>query len=162
MRGEEFEGLYAEHAQSLFGFFNYRTGDRPLSEDLLADTFEKAFRARRRFNRLRGSEKTWLYSIALNCLRDHQRRTRVREKTLESATAALQGGGHDAGLDRVEDRDELGPALAALSVEEREAVALRYGADLSVPEVAKLLGEPLSRVEGRVYRAVRKLREELS
>ena len=52
-------------------------------------------------------------------------------------------------------------ALATLSVEEREAIALRYGADLTVPEIAKLKGEKLTTIEGRVYRALRKLKNEL-
>jgi RNA polymerase sigma-70 factor, ECF subfamily len=52
-------------------------------------------------------------------------------------------------------------ALGALSAEEREAISLRFGADLTVPEIAKVLGEPLTTVEGRVYRALRKLRDEL-
>jgi DNA-directed RNA polymerase specialized sigma24 family protein len=37
MRSDEFERLYAEHAQSLLAFLVYRTGDLPLAEDLLAD-----------------------------------------------------------------------------------------------------------------------------
>ena len=45
--------------------------------------------------------------------------------------------------------------------EERESIALRYGADLTVPEIAKLTAEKLTTVEGRVYRALRKLRDEL-
>lgn len=52
-------------------------------------------------------------------------------------------------------------AAKAPGDEEREALALRFGGDLTVPEMAKLLGEPLPRVEGRVYRALKKLREEL-
>jgi RNA polymerase sigma-70 factor, ECF subfamily len=52
-------------------------------------------------------------------------------------------------------------AMEALSAEEREAVALRFGADLTVPEMAKVLDEPLTTVEGRVYRALRKLRSRL-
>jgi DNA-directed RNA polymerase specialized sigma24 family protein len=40
-------------------------------------------------------------------------------------------------------------------------VALRFGADLTVPEMAKVLDEPLTTVEGRVYRALRKLRSRL-
>jgi RNA polymerase sigma-70 factor (ECF subfamily) len=51
--------------------------------------------------------------------------------------------------------------METLSGEEREAIALRYGADLTVPEIAKLTGEKLTTVEGRVYRALRKLRDEL-
>ena len=61
----------------------------------------------------------------------------------------------------VEARDELGRGLATLSAEEREAIALRFGAELTVPEMAEALGEPLTTVEGRVYRALRKLRTEL-
>ena len=40
-------------------------------------------------------------------------------------------------------------------------IALRYGADLTVPEISKLTREKLSTVEGRVYRALRKLKNEL-
>ena len=52
-------------------------------------------------------------------------------------------------------------AMTVLSAEEREAVALRFGADLTVPEMAKAAGERVTTVEGRLYRALRKLRAEL-
>jgi RNA polymerase sigma-70 factor (ECF subfamily) len=61
----------------------------------------------------------------------------------------------------IADRDLLSRSLVVLSDDEREAVALRFGADLTIPEIAKLTGEPLTTVEGRVYRALRKLREEI-
>src|SRR5208282_1074573 len=64
--------------------------------------------------------------------------------------------GHE--LDAIAERDLIARVLPILSAEEREAIALRFGADLSVPEMAKLTGERLSTVEGRVYRALRKLR----
>jgi RNA polymerase sigma-70 factor, ECF subfamily len=67
----------------------------------------------------------------------------------------------DRAIAALGDREALLAALATLSDEEREAIALRFGADLTVPEVARALGEPLQRVEGRVYRALRKLRERL-
>ena len=62
----------------------------------------------------------------------------------------------------VEHRDELARGLAALAPEEREAIALRFGADMTVPEIAELLREPLTTMEGRVYRALRKLRAALA
>lgn len=64
-------------------------------------------------------------------------------------------------ISAIDDRDSVGRALQVLSVEEREAKSLRYGAELTVPEIAKLTHEKLSTVEGRVYRALRKLRVEL-
>jgi RNA polymerase sigma factor (sigma-70 family) len=157
MRDDEFERLYAAEAQGLFAFLAYRTGDRALAEDLLADTFERALRSRRRFDPRRGSEKTWLYAIALNLLRDHARRAAAEGRALgrvDEPAAADE-------LEGVERREALDRALAGLSPEEREAIALRFGADLSVPEMARVLDEPLTTVEGRVYRALRKLRERL-
>lgn len=158
MRDEAFERLYAEHAQALYAFLSYRTGDRVLAEDLLADTFERALRARRRFDRRKASEKTWLYAIALNRLRDQIRRGSSESRALERVAVAAMAG--SAGVvEEVADRDLVSRGLSCLSDEEREAIALRFGADLTVPEIAKLTGEKLSTVEGRVYRALRKLRE---
>jgi RNA polymerase sigma-70 factor (ECF subfamily) len=63
---------------------------------------------------------------------------------------------------RFEMRQTVMEALEVLSPEEREAVALRFGADLTVPEIARVLDEKLTTVEGRVYRALRKLKAQLS
>jgi RNA polymerase sigma-70 factor (ECF subfamily) len=159
MRPSDFERLYAAHAQGLFGFLAYRTGDRVLAEDLVADTFERALKARRRFDRRRASEKTWLYAIALNLLRDHARRRGAEERATERVAAGAVPDDPEAALDRVADRHQVVQALASLSPEEREAVALRFGGDLSLREIASVTGQSESAAEGRVYRGLRKLRE---
>jgi RNA polymerase sigma-70 factor (ECF subfamily) len=156
LRDDEFERLYAEEAAGLFSFLAYRTGDRGLAEDVLADAFERALRGR--FNPRKGSAKTWLYAIALNVLRDHIRRSAAESRAYERVDASE---GRDVFAD-FEVRDELMRGMAVLSAEEREAIALRFGAALTVPEMAALLGEPLTTIEGRVYRALRKLREALA
>jgi RNA polymerase sigma factor (sigma-70 family) len=160
MNEGEFERLYAEHAEGLFGFLVYRTGDRLVAEDLMADTFERVLRARRRFDPRKASAKTWIYSIALNLLRDQARRRAAEGRALEQVREPGMHG--TSPLERVAQRDHLRRALNLLSQDEREAIALRYGADLTVPEIAKLQGEKLTTVEGRVYRALRKLRGELA
>jgi len=161
MQDDAFERLYAENAQALFGFLSYRTGDRVLAEDLLADTFERALRAKRRFDPRRASEKTWLYTIALNCLRDHGRRRAAEGRALERVGSKSDSESIDP-VQSLSDRDMISRSLAVLSDEEREAIALRFGADLTLPEIAKLTGESLTTVEGRVYRALRKLRESMA
>ncbi len=155
MKSDDFERLYADEAQGLFAFLTYRTGDRALAEDLLADAFERALRSK--YDRRKGSEKTWLYAIALNALRDHMRKAAAESRAYARVEVPVPG---DPFAD-FEHRDELTRGLAALSGEEREAIALRYGAGLTVPEMAKVLGEPLTTLEGRTYRALRKLREAL-
>jgi RNA polymerase sigma factor (sigma-70 family) len=157
MREEEFERLYEEHAQGLLAFLAYRTGDRAQAEDLLADTFERVLRARRRFDPRRGSRKTWIYSIALNLLRDQIRRKEAEGRAVERVREPAASG--TGSIEGIAERDELARALAELSEDEREAIALRYGGDLTVPEIARLTGEKLTTVEGRVYRGLRKLRE---
>lgn len=157
MRDQQFEHLYEEHASGLLGFLVYRTGNRALAEDILADTFERVLRSRSRFDPRRGSAKTWVYSIALNRLRDQMRRQEVERRAIEGVAAGKATEG--AGLDCVDERSDLMQAMAKLSEEEREAVALRYGADLTVPEVARVTGTKLTTAEGRVYRGLEKLRE---
>lgn len=161
MRTDTFERLFEEHAARLYSFLAYRTGNRALAEDLLSETFERVLRSRQRFDPRRGSERRWLYTIALNLLRDHARRATHEERVLQHVGAAAPFEAADAGLTAVEHRDELTRALATLNDEEREALALRFGADLKLRDVARVLGDGESAVEGRIYRALRKLREEL-
>jgi RNA polymerase sigma-70 factor, ECF subfamily len=164
-REDRLEELWREHAGPLFGFLAYRTGDHELAQDLLADAFERAIRARRRFDPRRGTAKAWLYTIALNVARDHDRRQAAERRALGTRVASDEGTGDDGAavaLHTVELRIELASALNHLDPREREAVALRYGADLSMPELARVTGEPLTTVEARVYRALRKLRARLT
>jgi RNA polymerase sigma-70 factor (ECF subfamily) len=162
MRPEAFERLFDEHAERLFSFLAYRTGSRVLAEDLLSDTFERVLRSRQPFDPRRGSERRWLYTIALNLLRDHARRQTHEARLMHTVGADARVEQPDAGLAAVEHRDELHRALATLGEDEREALALRYGADLKVRDVARIVGDGESAVEKRIHRALRKLRDELA
>lgn len=160
MGRDAFEGLYEAHARQLLAFLVYRTGNVGLAEDVLADTFERVLKRGGSFDPRRASEKTWLYSVALNQLRDHARRAAAETRALERV---LAGGGEasTSPMSHVEDREALLSGLARLSDEQREAVALRYGADLTVREIAKVLRRPTTTVKGRLYHALNRLRDEL-
>ena len=160
MKPEAFDRLFDEHAPALLAFLTYRLGDRPTAEDVLADTFERALRKRTRFDPRRGNPKAWLYAIALNLVRDHARRQVVAERALARAAAGQREASDELGYG-VELRHTVAEALQVLTEDEREAISLRYGADLTVPEIAKLSGVPVSTIEGRVSKALRKLRAEL-
>jgi RNA polymerase sigma-70 factor (ECF subfamily) len=156
-----FERLYAEHAQRVFAYLAYRTGDRDLAEDLLADVFERVLRARRRFDPRKGSEAMWIFGIARNRLLDHLRRAGSERRALGRLEHDRRApDGLDAGA--IGERDELARALAKLSGEERETLALRFGADLTVPQIARVTGQPLTTVDGRLTRGLRKLRAQLT
>lgn len=134
MSTQKFERLYEEHAQGLFGFLAYRTGDTALAEELVADVFQSVVAARRPLGRRKASERTWIYSVALHRLRD----------------AAVHAA-----------RETVMPALATLDDEEREALSLRYGGGLSLRDIAEVVGASRSTVEGRIHRGLKHLRAEL-
>jgi RNA polymerase sigma factor (sigma-70 family) len=157
-RDETFERLYAAHASALLSFLHYRTGDLALAEDILADTFERVLTSRG-FAPRGASERTWLYAIALNRLRDLARRRGAEQRALQRAEAPAHVPADSGELDAVVRRDLIHRAMRALPDEEREALALRYGADLSLAEIAKVTGQKQTTVEGRIYRGLRRMRE---
>jgi RNA polymerase sigma factor (sigma-70 family) len=154
---QRFERLYRDHAREVYAYLRWWCGHDTTAEDLLADVFERVLRSGHRYDPKKGSETTWLYAIAINRVRDHARRGAAERRAVErlrtevvASVPASPGG---------DERIDLPDALSRLSDEEREVVALRFGADLSVVGIAEALGEPLTTVEGRLYRALRKLRE---
>lgn len=157
MASLDIDRLFTQHAHALYGFLSYRVGDPTVAEDLLGDTFERVVRSRQRFDSKKGSETTWIYAIALNCLRDHVRRAHVERDAHERARPA-PGEATNGALDRVEDRDMVVRALECLDPAEREVLALRYGADLRLEDIAAVIGLPATTVNGRLYSGLRKLR----
>ncbi|MDP9377115.1 MAG: RNA polymerase sigma factor [Actinomycetota bacterium] len=159
MRDVDFEQLVRRHAQEVYGYLLYRTGNHHLAEELVGDTLERAYRSRGRYDGRRASEKTWLLTIALNRWRDLMRRESTERAALERIGEGLIS--HVDDMSTAEDRRALLDGLAALPEDEREVVALSYGADLTAKQIAQVLELPVTTVQGRLYRGLRKLRDEL-
>jgi RNA polymerase sigma-70 factor (ECF subfamily) len=154
--------LYEENVWAVYGFFGYHRMARPDAEDLTQATFERAIKAWSRYDPARASPKTWLLAIAHNLLIDHHRRERSRRHTpADAATDDALLGSTPGPEDRFELSPKLALALNALSEREREVIALRFGGDLSGPEIATMLDLSLANVQQIASRALRKLRVEL-
>jgi len=157
---EAFVDVYDEHIWDVYGFLAYRLGSRPDAEDLTQQTFERALRAWARFDPAKASPKTWLLAIARNLLIDHHRYSAVRpedpadDEVLEAHSDHNAGPAPDLGLSPA-----LASGLAALSDRDREVVGLRYGGDLTGPEIADELGLTLANVQQILSRSLRRLRE---
>jgi RNA polymerase sigma factor (sigma-70 family) len=161
MRSEDFQRLFDEHAASLLAFLEYRTGNIELARDVHADTFERVLKTRFRFDPRRGSEKTWLYTIALNILRDQGRRRAAEARAIDRVSAGSGSDDWTDDTDRLDTRDAVRRGLATLPDDEREAVAMYYGADLSLEEIARITGTRTTTIKGRLARARDRLREVL-
>jgi RNA polymerase sigma factor (sigma-70 family) len=159
----EFVDIYDEHVWDVYGFLAYRLGGREQAEDLTQATFERALKAWRRFDPERASARTWLLTIANNLLIDHYRADKSgRHSSIdgddvpEASLPRVTGPENDLGLSQ-----EIADALAMLSERDRQVVALRYGGDLTGPEVAELLDLSLANVQQILSRALRRMREAL-
>lgn len=151
----DFARVYDEHLWYIYGFLAYRTRDRDLAEDLTQTTFERALRAWPRFDPRRASERTWLLAIARNLLTDHHRRERAEPSAeIDERLLPLTEGPETAQALW----PELADALQQLGEREREVIALRFGADLSGPDIAEMTGLSLANVQQILSRSLRRLR----
>jgi RNA polymerase sigma-70 factor (ECF subfamily) len=154
-RQTDFVRVYEEHVWRVYAFLAYRLRDRQTAEDLTQATFERALRAWSRYDPRRASETTWLLAIARNLLIDHHRRDRSsRLEPIDERVAPTVPGPDE----RFAASPELVAALAELSDRDREVIALRFGADLTGPEIADLVGLTLANVQQILSRSLRKLR----
>lgn len=155
-----FADVYDEQIWNVYGFFAYRVRCRSDAEDLTQRTFEKALRAWERFDPERAPVGTWLLAIARNLLVDHYRADpAARQQPLDDVEEERLGSEvpeADLGIE-----PDLAAALGTLSPRDREIVALRFGGDLTGPEIAELTGLSLANVQQILSRSLRRLRDEL-
>ena len=151
----DFARVYEEHVWRVYGFLAYRLRSRETAEDLTQATFERALRAWGRFDPRRASERTWLIAIASNLLIDNHRRKHPDPVgVIEENIAPSDPGPEEGGLSS----PELLTALEGLSERERHLLALRFGGDLTGPEIASIMDLSLDNVHQIISRSLRKLR----
>jgi RNA polymerase sigma-70 factor (ECF subfamily) len=155
----DFAEAYDEHVWQVYAFLAYRCANRTDAEDLTQMTFERALRAWHRYDERRASLLTWLLAIARNLLIDFYRADRSSgNETLDAlgTREPSEDEAYDLGLS-----PELAAALAELSDRDREVVALRFGGDLTGPEIAEMLELSLANVQQILSRSLRRLRGRL-
>jgi len=155
--GGSFDALYRATADDLYAYVATLVRDRAAAEDVVAATFERAYRRRRSYDARRGSRRQWLFGIARHAALDELRRRR-RVATLAAEPGDPGPVADDAGGDPVR-RATVRAALAGLEPRDRELVALKFFAGLDNAEIAGVLGISPSNAGTRVHRAVQRLRE---
>jgi RNA polymerase sigma-70 factor (ECF subfamily) len=152
----DWDSIYTSELPRIFNFFRYRVGDGDLAEDLTASTFERAWKARGRYQRDRAAFSTWLFTIARTVATDHYRRLHD-VLSVEEVSAEASGPTPIEASEREADFTFLSTLLAELAPREHELIAWKYGAGLSNREIARLaslsesnVGTILARVTARL------------
>lgn len=164
---DAFRVLVDRHGRMVFNLAYRITGERTSAEDVVQETFLRAYRALHRFDG-RATFATWLHRIATNAAVDVTRHRRVRREVAYET----EGGAPDPapsaepGPERVAASADLRRALFAamdtLTPVERLAFVLRHYEGRTTAEIAGQLGLRDSASRQAVFRAVRKLRQVLS
>jgi RNA polymerase sigma factor (sigma-70 family) len=160
-RGEEraMARLYRDTAPLVLGYL--RANRVREAEDVAGDVFVSMVRSLGRFAGDERQFHSWLLTIAHRRMVDHVRRSQVRPEqpvpagSLEAELPPVASAA-EAGLGGVE-VEQLLAAVDTLTPEQRQVVLLRALADLTVPEIAAVVGKPETAVKALLRRAVARL-----
>jgi RNA polymerase sigma-70 factor (ECF subfamily) len=167
---EAFRHLVERHSRGVFRLAYRLTGHEQDAEDVVQETFLRAFREIRRFES-RSSFATWLYRIAVNCshdvLRQHPKTGSRPSLDDPDGGVALELADTSVGADpmrelesrRIDER--VRSAMSGLSDQERSAFVMRHFEGLSIEEIGRVLNLKTSAAKHSVFRAVQKLRRAL-
>lgn len=148
---EAFSTIYRRHASAVHMFLSRRVG-RAAADELLSEVFLRALEARQRTRpHTSGSALPWLYGIAHNVARSSLRRSAPLVD--DDPSPPFDWGAVDARLDAEAMASELRAVMAALTDQEREVLLLVSWEQLTIGEVAEVLGIPANTARQRLHRA---------
>jgi len=155
---DAFSALVQRFERPLLRFLCLRTGRVEDSEELVQETFLRAWHNLERYDPTRRFA-TWLYTIAKRLAISHQRRSRGAQLGVEALSdrAAAEPDPHTSASEREESLELWSLAARVLGQEERSALWLRYGEDLTPAEIAQVLGRRQVTVRVLLFRAREKL-----
>lgn len=157
---QTFEQLFEDHLKEIQRLIARHTDNLDDRLDLTQEIFVKAYSA---FSQFRGdsSPSTWLYKIAINVCANALRSRKRQEKYLveEPQDFDIPTGLYDV-VDELAHKEEqraLKYALRSLSAEQILALSLRFSDQLTIPEIAEVLGTPVDTIKSRLRSALTRI-----
>ena len=166
---DAFRVLVERHSRPMFRLAFRMTGNEQDAEDIVQDTFLRAYRRIEKFDE-RASFGTWLYRITVNCSLDLVRARKRRSEQSGPANSEMDdliqslpssGATPDRMAMSGQARQRIAEAMEELSASERTAFVLRHFEGMCIDEVSRVLGCRPGAARHCVFRAVQKLRRAL-
>jgi RNA polymerase sigma-70 factor (ECF subfamily) len=159
------QGLVEQYQYRLVRYLIYLLGRRDEVDDLIQETWLRVLERGRSYDG-RSRFEPWLFTIARNLTIDHMRKRRsLSLDSNDDDAAPLSPASHAPSpftlAARSEDSQRLAQSLQTLDFVYREALVLRFQEDLSLQEIATVVGAPVSTVASRIYRGLATLRAQL-
>lgn len=154
------EILYDRHGRLAYGLAYRIVDDSTAAEDVVQEAFLNIWRQAPSYDPRRGAVRTWLLSIvhhrSIDWLRSRASRRKDVQLDLVERTLAVPDTWQAVAVNV--ERETIQRALEALPSDQKRTVELAYFSGYSQPEIATMMGVPLSTVKGRMRMAMQKLR----
>jgi RNA polymerase sigma-70 factor (ECF subfamily) len=169
---DAFRVLVERHGRSLYHVAYRMTGNQQDSEEIVQETFLRAYKALERFE-MRANFGTWVYRIAVNRTLDFlstkkaqmQNNYQITDEPKPENSREIQIEAPQPGPDRLlvsaEMKAKMAQALGLLTPVERVAFTMRHMEGRSVDEISQALKVKNSAAKNTIFRAVKKLRQQL-
>jgi RNA polymerase sigma-70 factor (ECF subfamily) len=166
-RGEAsaFEVVYERHCSAAFSLAYRMCGSRSAAEDVVQEAFLSLWRSGARYDRTRGSVRTWVLGIVHNRAIDSLRRSvvhdrrRASDEGIEERFASRDRT--EVEVARLDEAKEVREALQTLPVEQCRVIELAYFGGFTQTEIAAMLETPIGTVKGRMRLGLEKMRAQL-
>lgn len=164
---EAFAVLYDRHGGVAYSLAYRIVGEPGAAEEATQEAFISIWRSGARFDRTRGSVRSWLLSVVRNRAIDSLRSRARKAPKLDfddDAILAAQPGGEPTESEalRHETATEVHGAIERLSGDQSKVIELAYFGGFSQSEIAGMLGIPLGTVKGRMRLGLEKIRREMT
>jgi RNA polymerase sigma-70 factor (ECF subfamily) len=164
---EAFEVFYDRHGGAAYSLAYRIVGERAAAEDVTQEAFISIWRSGARFDRTRGSVRSWMLSVVRNRAIDALRSRAGRAPKLAFDDDAIleQRPAEELTEDvamRHETASEVRGVLGGLPGEQSKVIELAYFGGFSQSEISRMLGVPLGTVKGRMRLGLEKIRGEMA
>ena len=160
-----FEVVYERHATAAFSLAYRIVGTRNSAEDVVQEAFLSLWRSGARYDRRRGSVRTWVLGIVHNRAIDALRRGMVHDRRRASDEGIEERfesvDRTDVEVARREEAASIRSAMTTLPADQSHVIELAYFGGFTHTEIAEILGAPVGTVKGRMRLGLEKLRNQL-
>ncbi len=160
-----FEVVYERHSSAAFSLAYRMCGARAAAEDVVQESFLSLWRSGARYDRARGSVRTWVLGIVHNRAIDSLRRSvvhdrrRASDEGIEERFEARERT--EAEVARLDEAAEIRQALTTIPAEQSRVIELAYFGGFTQTEIASMLDTPIGTVKGRMRLGLEKMRAQL-
>lgn len=159
---EALAAVHDSYYPAVYRYIRYRVSDDTAAEDLTSEVFTRLLTALRDRNAPQNTLQGWLFGVAARVVSDHHRQHyRKPQVALVESLASLDDTPGQA-FEALMSREALHAALAELNDDQQRVLALRFGSDLPIREVAALMGKTEGAVKQLQARAVAALSRRLT